>query len=85
MKYKIYSIYDSKSEAYTLPFFYQLDNQAKRTFGDWVNDKEHVFGKHPEDYTLYLMGEFDASSGVTTQQKISSIGTGLQFLTEKNQ
>ncbi len=83
MKYKIYTTYDSKSESYTLPFYYPLDAQAIRTFTDWVNDPDHPFGKHPEDYTLFSIGEYDATMATVTQEKIISIGNGLQFKNEE--
>ena len=32
---------------------------AVRTFADMANDSNHNIGKHPEDYTLYHIGEWD--------------------------
>ena len=48
MIHKIYSIFDSKAEAYSLPFYYQHEGQAMRTFSDWVNDPNTPYGNDVE-------------------------------------
>lgn len=62
MKVQLFSIYDSKVEAYLQPFFMQNSAQAQRSFSDLVNDKTHAFGKHPEDYTLFEIGSWEDSN-----------------------
>ena len=62
MIHQIYSIYDSKAEVHTLPFFQPREAQAIRQFSDWCNDPKHTFGLHPEDYTLFYSGEYDDES-----------------------
>lgn len=84
MIYKIYSIFDSKAESYTLPFFQQTEPMAIRTFADWCNDPNHTFGKHPEDYTLFESGTYDDSTGTITQNKISSITNGITLKEPSN-
>lgn len=79
MKHNIYSIYDSKAEVYTLPFFQTNDAMALRLFADWVNNKDHTFGKHPEDYTLFKTGSYEDSTGMLTQDHIESLTNGLQL------
>ena len=83
MIHKIYSIYDSKSEAYSLPFYYQHEGQATRTFSDWVNDPQTPYGKHPEDYTMFAMGTYDEITGSVTQDKITSVVNGLSLVQDK--
>ena len=63
MIHKIYSVYDAKSEAYLPPFYMQTRGQAVRAISDCANDKDHNFGRHPKDYTLFEMGEFDDTHG----------------------
>lgn len=60
---KIFSVYDSKAEAYLPPFFMQYRGQAVRAYGDTADDPSHQFGKHPQDYTLFELGEWDDSNG----------------------
>lgn len=63
MKQKIFVVYDDKAKAYLPPFFLPEIGMATRAFGDCVNDATHNFGRHPEDYTLFMAGTFDDSSG----------------------
>ena len=76
MIHKIYSVYDSKAESYTPPFFQHQEAMALRTFGDCCNDEGHTFGKHPEDYTLFNLGIWDDSNGTITQDQIISVAVG---------
>ena len=66
MKYGMFSIYDEKAQAYLPPFILPATEMAIRTFGDCVNSQEHQFGKHPADYTLYQIAEFDDDTGIPT-------------------
>jgi len=76
MIHKIYSVFDSKGESYTPPFFDNAEGRALRTFADCCNDEGHQFGKHPEDYTLFNLGTFCDSTGTITQDKITSVAIG---------
>lgn len=59
MLLKMFTVYDSKAEAYLPPFYLAASGQAVRTFADTANDPNHAFGKHPSDYTLFEIGVFD--------------------------
>ncbi len=83
MIHKIYSIYDSKAESYTPPFFQHQEAMAVRTFSDCCNDPGHTFGKHPEDYTLFDLGQYDDTTGFITQDKITSVVSGHQLKENK--
>lgn len=61
--FKACSIRDTKAEAWTSPMFFQSNAQAVRSFGDAVKDRSSDFGKHPEDYHLFWVGEFDDQTG----------------------
>lgn len=82
MIHKIYSVYDSKAETYSLPFFVKLPAEAHRYFSSWINDPSHTFGRHPEDYTLFESGSYDDSTGTFTQDHINSLGNGLNYLNQ---
>lgn len=60
---KICSIHDVKSEAWMQPMFFQANGAAVRAFSDACRDVKSPIGMHPEDYHLYLIGEFDEESG----------------------
>lgn len=59
MKLLAFCIFDTKSQAYTQPFFNHTIPEAVRTFTDAVNHPESVFYRHPEDYLLFHVGSFD--------------------------
>lgn len=59
MKLNAYSIYDHKAKMYMRPFFVHNSAVATRTIADLVNDTTHEIGKHPEDYSLFFLGEWD--------------------------
>jgi len=63
MKQLIFSIYDQKAHAYLPPFFMHTEGMAIRGFADACNDKDHAFGKHPHDYTLFNFGTFNDTTG----------------------
>lgn len=63
MKVHVFSILDEKSLVFSQPFFMQSKGAAVRAFSDLVQDKSTSIAKHPADYRLYVIGEFDDVSG----------------------
>ena len=59
MKILMFSVYDSKASAYMQPIFMQSLGTAIRAFEDTMEDPNHQFKKHPEDFTLFHIGSFD--------------------------
>ena len=76
---KICTIHDSKVGAYMRPMTFTALGQAERTFRDIVNDLEHEIGKHPEDYTLFMVGEFNDQTGNIEAIEPLSIGNGINY------
>lgn len=64
MKLNVYSIFDSVANAFIPPFFMANDAMAIRACSDALTDSNHQFFKHPTDYTLFRIAEFDDSNGV---------------------
>jgi len=80
MKIEIFSIHDNKASAYLPPFNLPTTQMAVRTFTDTLNDPNHAFAKHPEDYTLFHIGTFDDSNAVIElKQSKVPIGNGTDF------
>lgn len=73
---RIYSIYDSASGIYQRPFAGRTDGEVTRTISDIAVSDEHDIGRHPEDYTLFCLGEFNDGtgevSGYLTPQKVAT-------------
>lgn len=63
MMLKAYSIYDRKTLQYHPPFFASTDAGAVRSFSDLCNDTNTQVGAHPNDYVLYLVGDYDDQKG----------------------
>lgn len=79
MNHKMFSIYDEKAQAFLPPFVLHREEMAKRTFSDAINDKNHAFGRHPSDYTLFILAEFNDEKGTIIESK-RSIGNGVEFI-----
>lgn len=62
---KCYAIYDAKISQYRLAIFDIEDGGGMRQFSDAVNDStpNNPWNKHPEDYSLWFVGEFDTNNG----------------------
>ncbi len=60
---KMFSMYDTKADAFITPFFLHNEKMALRAIYDASTSPTHMFSKHPEDYALYLLGEFDDTNG----------------------
>lgn len=58
-----YSIYDRKALQYHPPFYASTDGSAARTFSELVNDTNTSIGRHPADYVLYRVGQYDDQKG----------------------
>lgn len=63
MKLRCYSIYDRKTLAFFPPFFMATDGAATRSFADLAGDMNTQVGKHPGDFVLFMIGEFDDQKG----------------------
>lgn len=63
MKQHIFAIYDSKAFSFISPFFFPTPEMAIRIFQGCANEPGHMFCKHPHDFNLYHIGEFDDSTG----------------------
>lgn len=62
---RVYTLFDSKTEAYIPPFYAKAKGDAIRQITQVVNDKnsKQDFAKYPEDFTLFEIGVFDDSIG----------------------
>lgn len=58
-----YSIYDRKALQYHPPFFASADGAAVRSMLDLVNDSNTNIGRHPGDYVLFRVGDWDDEHG----------------------
>lgn len=60
---KVYGIFDVKVSEYLPPFYANTHGQALRLFTDHTNDPSTPIYRHPEDYRLFHLAEFDQATG----------------------
>lgn len=61
---RAFSLLDTKVGSFSTPFFYVHEGYALRTVSELVQDMSTSVGRHPFDYTLYEVGEFDDQLGM---------------------
>lgn len=84
MMLKIFTAYDVKTQTFMQPFFLRSQGEAKRAFTQVANDREHLIGGHPGDFTLFEIGEFDDSTGRLTYHEMhENLGSAISYQTEE--
>lgn len=79
MKLQIFTVYDSKVEAYMQPFFARSIGEALRNWETACNDGESMMAKHPSDYSLFQIGEFDDTNGsINILEAKKALGTAVE-------
>lgn len=85
MKLVIVAVRDLKAEAYGRPIFVNAIGQAIRSFQDEVNrpDQQNEMNRHPEDFSLWHLGEYDDQSGlITPLEHPTQIATAAQLVAQ---
>jgi hypothetical protein len=78
---KVYTVYDSKAEAYLQPFFATTKGLAIRSFSDAANKEGHNLNRYAEDYTLFEIGEWDdEKASLTMHPAKQSIGSANEYI-----
>ncbi len=85
MIFKIFSVYDSKAEAYLLPFYEVSTASALRSFEQICNEPKHSFCKYPADFTLFQIATFDDSTATVTPLTTHvNLGKASEFLKQQS-
>lgn len=83
MKLKMYAVYDTKVEAFLRPFFMRTRGEALRAWQELANDEQTQFCKHPTDFALMELGEYDDSQGTVDNYKApTSLGLASEMKRE---
>lgn len=64
MQLGVYVVLDKAVGAYLRPFYVRARGEAFRSFSEACNDKNSEFYKHPDDYVLYYLGQYDDNTGL---------------------
>jgi len=79
-KLSVYAVYDSKVQYFHQPMFMRNKGEALRSWELVANEKDHAISRHPEDFNLFELGEYDDQTGQITMHKAPiSIGLAAQF------
>jgi len=82
MRYKIFSVRDRAIDAYGQPFYATSVGGAVRSFSDEVNRpaENNQLAKHPEDFDLFLLGEYDDSTGEFDTTRPAQVAVGKDLV-----
>lgn len=76
----VFAIFDVKAGYYKNPFMMRSKGEAIRGFTDLANDDKTEIGKHPEDFGLFLLAEFDTDRGVYENKQVpESLGLAIEY------
>lgn len=70
-----YTLLDSKTGIYHTPWFAPHPYTAMRQVQALTDDKNTFVGKHPADYILFKVAQYDDGTGVITPCEHVSFGT----------
>lgn len=70
MKIQIVAIRDTQHNGYSQPAYVPTLGIAIRSFADEVNNPQSPMNKHPRDYDLYHLGEWDDETGQFTNNDL---------------
>ena len=80
MKQPMYALFDSKAKAWLPPFLGRSDEDAKLSFAVLCQDAEHPVGRHPADYTMFRVGDWDTEKGELLPLEVrENLGNGIYF------
>lgn len=80
MIYVLVAIKDRAIEAFQQVFTVRAEGEAIRGFMDAINNANSGnMAKHPEDFDLFVVGNFDDDTGTITPEGPRKIGDGKQL------
>lgn len=83
--HKIFSVFDSKTASYCAPFFLKARGEAIRSFADTAQGKDTLISTHPEDFTLFELGEYDDSCAkFTLYDTPLSLGVAIELIPRRD-
>lgn len=81
MQFKVYTIYDTKVEAYLPPLFMKSKGEFLRAFAEAANNAQSPIGKHPQDYVAFEVGTWnDEDAKFDIYVAPMSLGVAIEFV-----
>lgn len=78
MKHQAFAVFDSAAEMYSNPIFFRSKGEALRWFQDSASDESSPLNKHPKDFSLTYLGEYDDETGEFQESIKISMMTGIE-------
>lgn len=79
MKLYVVAIRDAAMDEFMNPWTVPAVGMAVRGFGDEVAKEGTPLFAHPEDYELFLIGEFDSQTGALSMQNPQSLARAKDY------
>lgn len=79
----VFTVRDSKTEAYLSPFLADNIVTAQRMLFDLMTDGDSMLARHPEDFQLFSVGQFDEQTGELQGHKHNSHGKLIDLKGER--
>lgn len=79
----VYTVRDTATEAFMSPFHAPTPGAAIRMFTDTVNDPNSMLHKHPNDFYLFKIGDYDDATGTYENCAHHALGSAHDYLTEQ--
>ncbi|QXP08586.1 MAG: nonstructural protein [Arizlama microvirus] len=75
-QHKVFLFKDAKSLTYGPPFVEQNKGMVIRAIQEQLQQGQAVWAKHPQDFTLFEIGDFDPTTGIV-QMHETKVAIGL--------
>ena len=72
IKHKVFVIKDDKSETYGYPVVSQTRGMFLREIMDRAQDGQAMFSKHPMDFSIFEIGEYDPDQGAIIPYEVKT-------------
>lgn len=83
--HKIFLLKDDKSETYGPPIVEQTRGILIRNIQEGLEQRQAVWAKHPQDFTLFEIGEYDPRTGnIHMYESKSALGLVQDFKTSSD-
>lgn len=82
----IYAVKDLATQAFGNPFVTKAQGEALRSFMDEVNadPAQSQIAKHPEDYELYKLGDYDDENGQINAIEPQLVSRAKDLITQRS-
>jgi hypothetical protein len=79
-KFVVCTVFDSKVQAFEQPFFARTRGEALRMWQEVSNDAQTKFARHPEDFALMEIAEYDDQTAQFVNHSApQNLGLAVQF------